>query len=112
MKWDNMTTLNQAVNGELIKGKMVLSEIIRVTDFFMDDYGNRFGLQMTGEEYGHGEEYALHEGQSEIPLGYVCDTDNVAYTVDCAKNITKVLICGMWLLPYKHVPVALQFATV
>ncbi|WHS04466.1 hypothetical protein vBAbaPP1_04 [Acinetobacter phage vB_AbaM_P1] len=68
---------------------------------------------MTGCECeGEADEYALHEGQSEIPLGYVSDADNTAYTVDCAKNITKVLICGMWLHPYKSVPVSLQFATV
>ncbi|HCM0334822.1 TPA: hypothetical protein N2638_004539 [Salmonella enterica] len=107
-----MATLNQAVNGELLKGTIVLSEIIRVTDFFMDDIGNRFTLQMTGDaDIDGNDEYALHDYENGI-LGHIIESDMMDYTVDCAKNITKVRICGLWLLPYKHVPVKLQYATV
>lgn len=102
-----MTTLNQAVNGELVKGTIVLSQIIRETDFFMDDIGNRYSLQMSGDaDIDGNDEYALHDCIGGI-LGYIIESDMMDYTVDCAKNITKVRICGLWLLPYKHVPVSL-----
>lgn len=110
-----MTTLNQAVNGELLKGQVKLSEIERVSDFFKSDIGNHYTLQLTGngdEDYEYDcDEYGLHDEQGKT-MGYVNGSQIVEYTVDCAKNITKVLICGMWLHPYKSVPVALQFATV
>ncbi|AZF88564.1 hypothetical protein TAC_0176 [Acinetobacter phage TAC1] len=102
-----MTTLNQAVNGELVKGTIALSQIIRESDFFMDDIGNRYSLQMSGDaDIDGNDEYALHDCKGHI-FGYIIESDMMDYTVDCAKNITKVRICGLWLLPYKHVPVKL-----
>lgn len=103
-----MTTLDQAVNGTVFKGELPLSKVLRESDFFMDDLGNRFTMQMTGDTDIDGiDEYALHDYEGGT-LGYVIESDMVAYTVDCAKNITKVLICGLWLLPYKSVPVKLM----
>lgn len=108
-----MSNLSQAINGELLKGEVKLSEVLRASDFFKSDLGSHYTLQFSGNfnKEENSDEYGLHDNYGNV-MGYIDDNQMVEYTVDCAKNISKVRICGLWLHPYKNVPVKLQFLTV
>lgn len=104
-----MTTLNQAVNGDIVETTITVRDLQKYSSFFKDGQGNRYTLQMTGvSDDNDNDEYALYRDNFLYPQGInVYDNTELKVVQNYGNNTSYVVYDALHLYPYIEKPVML-----